>query len=94
MKNDGTAIMTPFVLDVLDELERAEAKHAPLNSLHEAYAVLLEEVDELWDEVRKQTSKRDPAAIRMELVQIAAVAIRAALNLGYDERQEPAGGAC
>ena len=30
------------------ELSAARAKHPPQKSLHEGYAVLLEEVDEFW----------------------------------------------
>lgn len=73
-----------FLSDVDAELQRAEAKHRPMNSLHEAYAVILEEVDELWDLARLKSEARDPAAVRMELVQIAAMAWRAARNLGLE----------
>ncbi len=88
MENDvhvpGTLLASPFFVDVAAELARAEAKHRPLNSLHEAYAVILEEVDELWDEVRKQSFARRPADVRNELVQIAAMAWRAAKNLNLE----------
>lgn len=60
------------------ELYNARKLHSPLNSSHEAYAVILEEVDEFWDEVRKKRSERDPGAMRKELIQIAAMACRAA----------------
>lgn len=63
-----------FIVDMETELRKAESKHAGYNSLHEAYAVILEEVDELWDEVRKQSSARSPEDIRKELVQIATCA--------------------
>lgn len=33
--------------------EKAREKHAPMRGPHEGYAVLLEEVDELWDEVKR-----------------------------------------
>lgn len=32
---------------------KARKKHAPMRGPHEGYAVLLEEVDELWDEVKR-----------------------------------------
>ncbi|PZP37434.1 MAG: hypothetical protein DI598_21200 [Pseudopedobacter saltans] len=44
------------------------------SSPHEGYAVLLEEVDELWDEVKKKTF--DKEAARKEAVQIGAIVIR------------------
>ena len=32
---------------------KARQKHAPMRGPHEGYAILLEEVDELWDEVKR-----------------------------------------
>jgi len=69
-----------FFEAVADELERAQAKHARLNSPHEAYAVILEELDEYWEEVRKRRADRRPVAMWVELVQIAAMAARAAIE--------------
>ena len=43
--------------EVLEELNSAESKFAPFNSSHEGYAVLLEEVDELWDVVKLNPKK-------------------------------------
>lgn len=61
---------------VVDELAAAEKKFGPMASAHEGYAVLLEEVDELWEEVRKKQSTHDRAAMYKEAVQIAAMAMR------------------
>lgn len=69
-----------FLAEVADELLRAQAKWAPMNSPHEAYAVILEEVDEFWAEVRKKQTEHDPVAMYEELVQIAAMAARAAVD--------------
>ncbi len=49
---------SPIVLmleQIASEVLRAQAKHKPLNSAHEAYAVILEELDEFKAEVWKQT---------------------------------------
>lgn len=62
--------------EVAEELIRATSIHKPMNSLHEGYAVLLEEVDELWDEVKKRSSLRDLRKVREEAIQVAAMAIR------------------
>lgn len=56
------------------ELARAQAKHGPMHGPHEGYAVILEELDELWEEVRAQ--KHDKDAMRKEALQVAAMAIR------------------
>lgn len=66
------------------ELQRARRGPYPaLHSLHEGYAVLLEELDELWDQVRLKDRRRNPAAVLRELVQLAAMAQRTAEDLGY-----------
>ena len=70
--------MSVFRELVTIELARARSKHADLHSLHEGYIVLLEEVDELWEEVKKRRESHSKKALRMELVQIAAMAQRMA----------------
>lgn len=69
-----------FLSLVREEICRAYKNHRPLNSLHEGYAVILEEVDELWDEVRKKAEKRAPYDVLNELIQIAAMAARTAID--------------
>jgi NTP pyrophosphatase (non-canonical NTP hydrolase) len=54
------------------EVERATAKFPAFNSSHEGFAVLMEEVDELWDDVKANDS--DHAAD--EAVQVGAMAAR------------------
>ena len=63
------------------ELEKARAMHGPQHSAHEAYAVILEELDEFWEEVRLKQRNRDPKRMLKELVQIAAMAQRTAEDL-------------
>ena len=75
---------------VLLEYKSATDKFPPLNSSHEGFAVLKEEVDELWDEVKSNPHKA-PGAIkddpernirvhkermRAEAIQVAAMALR------------------
>jgi len=56
----------------VEEALRACRRCPPFNSTHEGYAVLLEEVDELWDEVK---GNNRTAAVA-EAIQAAAMAIR------------------
>lgn len=63
------------------EFSRATALHEPMNSAHEAYAVILEELDEFWEEVRKKESERNFGTMRKELIQVATMAIRAIYDL-------------
>lgn len=50
------------------------------NSAHEQYAVLLEEVDELWAHVKTNQKRRDPEAMYKEAIQVAAMALRSAVE--------------
>lgn len=75
---------------VTQEKIRARELHPPYNSMHEAYAVLLEEVDEFWDEVRKKSSERNPQDVLDELVQIATVAQLTAEDLSLVPALPPA----
>lgn len=66
-----------LVMEVRKELERAREKFPPMNGPHEGYAVILEELDELWDEVRRSgPSLLNRIEMRKECVQIAAMALR------------------
>ena len=62
--------------DVEAELIRARQNHWDMNSAHEGYAILLEEVHELWDEVRRKDDQHDLDRMRAEACQVAAMAIR------------------
>jgi hypothetical protein len=75
-----------FYRDVDQELTRAMECYPRLNSAHEAYAVILEEVEELWQEVKVKQAHRDHAAMRKEAVQIAAMVAR--LVVDVLEKQE------
>lgn len=70
------AAPTPTILDeVAAELDRAK-KFKPFNSAHEGYAVLLEEVDELKEQVWMNQTKRDLDKMRKEAIQVAAMAVK------------------
>lgn len=56
------------------ELEKVKKKHKPFNSPHEGWAIMLEEVDELWEHVRANTGRGVEA--KKEAIQIAVAAIR------------------
>jgi len=58
------------------EASRAKDKWPEFSSAHEGYAVLAEEVDELWDHVKTNQTKRDLEAMRKEAIQVAAMALR------------------
>lgn len=70
---------------VRGELERAMVWPA-MNSAHEGFAVLHEEVDELWDHVKTNQNRRDLDAMKTEAIQVAAMATRFAVEVCNEER--------
>ena len=64
------------IQSILAEFKKAESKFPEFRSEHEGYGVLLEEVDELWYEIKN--NKRPGAEERMkeEAAQVAAMALK------------------
>lgn len=59
------------------EFLRARGKFNPMRGPHEGYAVILEELDELWDAVKRN----DNAHARKEAKQVAAMALAFMLEI-------------
>jgi len=82
-------IESSFAKAQREEIDRArkELAYPPMASLHEGYSVILEELDEFWEEIRKKPLERNVEAMWKELVQVAAMAQRTAedLKLGGGE---------
>lgn len=57
---------------VLAEVSRATRRYGAFNSSHEGYGVLQEEVDELWDDIKKNRAEHAGE----EAIQVAAMAVR------------------
>lgn len=64
----------------------AYIKHGDLHSLHEGYGVLMEEVEELFDEIKNKN--HDPGDVFKESLQVAAVAIRIAYLASGQQQKE------
>lgn len=63
-----------FLDDIIKELNAARMSFPNFHSYHEGYAVLKEEVDELWDAIKAKDF--DPNQIKKEGIQVAAMALR------------------
>jgi len=74
-------IPTKLAEEIDEEIGRATATHGGFASLHEAWAVLKEELDEVWDITRQKRSERKREALREEFIQIAAMAIKSIESL-------------
>lgn len=58
------------------EIKSARNKYSSFHSAHEGYAVIKEELDELWDLVRTSKTVMATDKMRKECIQIAAMSIR------------------
>jgi len=81
--------MSSFLIELVLELRRADSMYPPMRSLHEGYAVILEELDEFWEHCRKKPGDRVDDEISKELVQVAAMAWRTYRDLLSGPRRLP-----
>lgn len=82
MTNTYDAKMTIVARQIIAEVKRA--KNIFTNDFvnqHEAYAIILEEVDELWTEIKKNQKNYDLPAQRKEATQAAAMLVRLIVEL-------------
>lgn len=61
-----------YLEQVVQELHKATAAYGPMNSPHEGYGIIKEELDEFWDEVKNNNNQ----LARKEMVQVAAMCLR------------------
>jgi hypothetical protein len=68
-----------FLHNVFSEWQRACTLHASILTRHEASAVIREEFEEFWEEVKK----KEPiiGSMRKELIQVAAMCVRTVVDL-------------
>jgi NTP pyrophosphatase (non-canonical NTP hydrolase) len=59
--------------NIFIEYKRASNLFPSFHSPHEGYAVIKEELDELWDEIRNGEDKEN---MKKEAIQVAAMALR------------------
>lgn len=87
IREDGTIAerMRSAGFAAITEALTASSNWPPFNSAHEGYGVLLEEVDELWDHVKTKQKLRDIEAMKKEAIQVAAMALRFAIDVCNEE---------
>jgi hypothetical protein len=94
VSENGLGVAARLSSDTLNEvgveLATARQTHAPMNGHHEGYAVILEELDELWEVCKRNTHSRSKSPedapeelryrkrldMRKEALQVAAMAVR------------------
>jgi hypothetical protein len=78
--------ITALFDEVAIELLKAQEDWPQFNSAHEGFAVLHEEVEELWAHVKTNQKRRDLKAMKKEAIQVAAMGMRFALEICNEER--------
>ena len=71
--------------EILKEYRKATMKFSAFNSTHEGYAVILEELDELWDEIKNNSTR---GCLRKEAIQVAAMGLRFIVDCCYIVNKE------
>jgi hypothetical protein len=69
---------------ILEEYKRARTKFPPMHSTHEGYGIILEELDEAWDEIKANQFE----ASCDEMIQVAAMALAYLVDLTDPERSK------
>jgi hypothetical protein len=67
--------------EALNEALQAGKNWPPFNSAHEGFAILMEEFEELKEHVFTNQKRRDLDEMRKEAIQVAAMAIRFAVDV-------------
>jgi hypothetical protein len=88
-KLDGNTVqrITKAAAAIEIEALRAAGTYPKFNSGHEGWAVIKEELDELWREVRKYPNAV-PDELRHEAIHVGAMAVRFIADLCEDQAHE------
>ena len=70
-------LIDDILAEVKIELIKTNEKFPLFNSTHEGYAVILEELDEMWDEIKANMTARSI----LECKQVAAMAVKYILSM-------------
>ena len=60
--------------EISEEIESARKKYGKIANMHEAYSIILEELDEFWDSIK---GKEDMQKTRKELIQVVSACFMA-----------------
>lgn len=69
---------------IYDEFKIAQDKFGPFNSTHEGYAVMKEELDELWEAIKQ----KDTNKALSEAAQVGAMALRFIFDIREQQNEQ------
>ena len=86
---DSDDMSLDFTLEIVKhEVNTAMKKFPPFHSAHEGFAILKEEVDELWTEIKANNRYN----MLNECIQVAAMAVRFLVDIKTQEQVDNARG--
>lgn len=68
------------IQEIVQEFGRATKMHGMFPTAHHGYGAILEELDELWDEIKKKAKRRSRDKVK-EARQVGAMAMRFMVDL-------------
>jgi hypothetical protein len=69
-----------MVTKIIEEMGRATREYGAFRSTHEGYAVIKEELEELWEEIKKNNAVN----VNAEALQLAAMTLKFLVDFGFD----------
>ena len=74
------ALRDALLLDIAEEYESASKRYPKFATRHDGYAVILEELDEVWDAIKTNQLN---AVLEPELKQVGAMILRFLMDIIY-----------
>ena len=62
--------------EVIKELNKATSNYGEYHSPHEGYAIIKEELEKLWNEIKKSPKNRNYKLMEKEAIQLTAMSLR------------------
>lgn len=85
MKPEYELALNQVLCLVANELEEATEKYGAFASGHEGYAIIKEELEELWEEVKNHQKDGITEPLTDEGIQVAAMALRFLMDVCSEE---------
>lgn len=86
----NTDIAIDYSQEIYEEFCRGSKKFPAFASEHEGYAIILEEMDELWEAVKlNQKNPEREERCRKECIQVGAMALRFLYDMHMRKRSNP-----
>ena len=86
MRGKLIMLVEDAVVEIAEEFKKATQQFGEFASPHEGYAIILEELDELWDAIKDK--KCGIVEMEKEAIQVGAMAMRFLVDCTPDKEKE------